>query len=136
MSNELEDRSASLGRPSAATATESTSRRSALSILSRKQNQKLMELRPKGPLVLVAPASPIEFKRRQHAQAQKQQRDRMKSALDRMAQMLATGAGGVHAETASCGTKAELVEAAVEYIGRLQGQIEELKASHATERNG
>jgi hypothetical protein len=58
-----------------------------------------------GPLVLVAPASSIEFKRKQHAQAQKLQRDRMKSALDRMARMLATGTGGVHAGTASCGTK-------------------------------
>ncbi|KAL5045561.1 hypothetical protein BDW71DRAFT_208101 [Aspergillus fruticulosus] len=129
MSNELEYRSASLGRSCTTTATESTSKRSSLSISSRKKNQKLMELRPKGPLVLVAPVSPIEFKRKQHAQAQKQQRDRMKSALDRMAQMLATGTAGVHAGTA------ELVEAAVEYIERLQGQIEELRASHATERS-
>ncbi|KAL4767008.1 hypothetical protein BDW60DRAFT_220888 [Aspergillus nidulans var. acristatus] len=134
MSNELEYRSASLGRPSTTTAEESTSKRSPFSIPSKKQNQKLIELRPKGPLVLVAPASPMDFKRKQHAQAQKQQRDRMKSALERMAQMLATGTGGVHAGTANCGTKVELVEAAVDYIERLQGQIEELRASHATER--
>ncbi|KAL3433235.1 hypothetical protein BDV09DRAFT_196965 [Aspergillus tetrazonus] len=134
MPNELEYRSASLGRSSTTTATESTSKRSSFSLPSKKQSQKLTELRPKGPLVLVAPASPIDFKRKQHAQAQKQQRDRMKSALDRMARMLATGTGGVHAGTASCGTKAELVEAAVDYIERLQGQIEELRASHATER--
>ncbi|CBF83967.1 predicted protein [Aspergillus nidulans FGSC A4] len=134
MSNELDYRSASLGRSSTTTAIESTSKRSSFSIPSKKQNQKLTELRPKGPLVLVAPASSIEFKRKQHAQAQKLQRDRMKSALDRMARMLATGTGGVHAGTASCGTKAELVEAAVEYIERLHGQLEELRASHATER--
>ncbi|KAL4747027.1 hypothetical protein BDW72DRAFT_206844 [Aspergillus terricola var. indicus] len=134
MSNELEYRSALLSRSSTTAATESTNKRSSFSISRRKQNQKLTELRPKGPLVLVAPASPIDFKRKQHAQAQKQQRDRMKSALDRMAQMLATGTGGVNAGTIGCGTKVELVEAAADYIERLQGQIEELRASQATER--
>jgi hypothetical protein len=48
MSNELEYRAASLGRPSTTTAEESTSKRSPFSIPSKKQNQKLIELRPKG----------------------------------------------------------------------------------------
>ncbi|KAL4816211.1 hypothetical protein BDW67DRAFT_162568 [Aspergillus spinulosporus] len=48
MSNELEYRSASLGRSSTTTATQSTSKRPSFSIPSKKQNQKLIELRPKG----------------------------------------------------------------------------------------
>ncbi|OJJ00761.1 hypothetical protein ASPVEDRAFT_40292 [Aspergillus versicolor CBS 583.65] len=92
---------------------------------------RLIELRPKGTVVVVASASPTEFKRKQHAQAQKQQRDRLKAALDRMAHVLE---GRVHAGTS--GTKAELVEAAVEYIQSLQGEIAQLRvalgARHAT----
>ncbi|KAL6237940.1 hypothetical protein BDW75DRAFT_202682, partial [Aspergillus navahoensis] len=52
MPNELEYRSALLSRSSTTTATESTSKRSSLSISGRKQNQKLMELRPKGESAL------------------------------------------------------------------------------------
>jgi hypothetical protein len=54
-----------------------------------------------GSVVIVAPASPTEFKRKQHAQAQKYQRDRMKAALDRMAQIMEVG--GMNAGTG--GTK-------------------------------
>ncbi|KAL5336545.1 hypothetical protein BJX70DRAFT_400491 [Aspergillus crustosus] len=80
-------------------------------------------------LVIVKPANPLEIRRQQHAQAQKQQRDRMKAALDRIAQIMEVG--GVNEGTS--GTKAELLETAVDYIQTLQGQIEELRgSSHAT----
>ncbi|KAI9372833.1 hypothetical protein BJX61DRAFT_542343 [Aspergillus egyptiacus] len=84
---------------------------------------RFLELRPKGPLVIVSPASPTEFKRKQHAQAQKHLRDRMNVLLDRIGQILE--AGGVKQGTG--GTKVELLEAAVDYIQSLQGQVEELR---------
>ncbi|KAL4922053.1 hypothetical protein BDW62DRAFT_197291 [Aspergillus aurantiobrunneus] len=114
MSTELNARSAPLGR----------SPPSKCGSISR---PKLTELRPKGALV-IPPATPTDLKRKQHAQAQKQQRDRLKCALDRIAHMLE--GGGVQAGTGA--TKAELVEAAVEYIQKLQGQVEELRG-HATD---
>ncbi|KAL4805407.1 hypothetical protein BDV18DRAFT_161061 [Aspergillus unguis] len=91
---------------------------------------KLIELRPKG--TLVRPASPTDSKRKAHAQAQKQNRDRMKAALDRIAQMLEAG-GGVHAFGG--GTKAELVEAAIEYIEHLQGQLAHLRPGEGQARD-
>ncbi|KAL4873950.1 hypothetical protein BDV12DRAFT_191817 [Aspergillus spectabilis] len=109
----------------------SPTRRGSAGLVSRKQ--KLIELRPKemstGSLVIVKPANPLDFRRQQHAQAQKQQRDRMKAALDRIAQIMEVG--GVNEGTS--GTKAELLETAVGYIQSLQGQIDELRGSrHAT----
>ncbi|KAL4884914.1 hypothetical protein BJY04DRAFT_214798 [Aspergillus karnatakaensis] len=94
----------------------------------RSIDRKLTELRPKGTLTVVARLSHGDIKRKQHAQAQKTQRDRMKSALQAMEDLLegAEGAGGVQAGKGS-GTKAELVEAAVEYIRTLQGQLDELR---------
>ncbi|KAL4863173.1 hypothetical protein BDV12DRAFT_202324 [Aspergillus spectabilis] len=86
--------------------------------------RKLTERRPKNSQAIMGRVSPGDTKRKQHAQAQKTQRDRMKVALRRMAQMM--DHGGVHAGKGS-GTKAELVEAAVEYIRTLQGQIEALR---------
>ncbi len=41
-----------------------------------------------GTVVIVASDSPTEFKRKQHAQAQKQQRDRLNAALDRIARAM------------------------------------------------
>ncbi|KAL3454176.1 hypothetical protein BJX65DRAFT_262886 [Aspergillus insuetus] len=55
-----------------------------------------------GSVVLVAPGDPTEFKRKQHAQAQKNQRDRMKAALDRIAQIME--GGGVNAGTSTTTT--------------------------------
>lgn len=43
-------------------------------------------------MVIVTQGNPIELRRKHHAQAQKQQRDRMKAALDRIAQIM-EGAG-------------------------------------------
>ncbi|KAL4954472.1 hypothetical protein BDW69DRAFT_183518 [Aspergillus filifer] len=93
MSSELNAELASLGREYPQTTSQSQEQshsRKRGSLSSTKG--KLVELRPKGPVVLVAPGSPMEFKRKQHAQAQKQQRDRLKAALDRIAAML-PGAG-------------------------------------------
>ncbi|KAL4782600.1 hypothetical protein BJX76DRAFT_358756 [Aspergillus varians] len=128
MSSELNERSTLLARPP-------TRKRSSVSSTSGK----LIELRPKGSalftldegsLVVVTAGSPTEFKRKQHAQAQKQQRDRLKAALDRIAQIMEDG--GPNAGTGGGATKAELVEAAVDYIQSLQGQLEELRGRHAT----
>lgn len=52
-----------------------------------------------GTVLVVASDSPTEFKRKQHAQAQKQQRDRLKTALDQIAGIMEgrgvqTGTGG------------------------------------------
>ncbi|KAL4930280.1 uncharacterized protein BDV17DRAFT_289888 [Aspergillus undulatus] len=131
MSTELDGRLAPLGR-----STTSHSHSHSYSTSSKRRSissarGKLVELRPK---VLVAPESPMDSKRKQHAQAQKQNRDRMKAALDRIAAMLeGAGPGNGNGSVGTGGTKAELVEAAVDYIQRLQGQIEQLRgAGHAT----
>ncbi|KAL3461741.1 hypothetical protein BJX64DRAFT_289150 [Aspergillus heterothallicus] len=109
----LSDRSAPLGRaPSGKRGSVSSTK------------GKLIDIRPKGSVVLVATVDPTEFKRKQHAQAQKNQRDRMKAALDRIAQIME--GGGVDAGTTG-GTKVELLEAAIGYIQTLQGQIEEMR---------
>ncbi|BCS23036.1 uncharacterized protein APUU_31261A [Aspergillus puulaauensis] len=103
-----------------------TAMRKRSSILSTRE--RLIELRPKGTVVVVASDSPTEFKRKQHAQAQKQQRDRLKTALDRIARIME--GRGVQAGTG--GSKAELVEAAVKYIQSLQGEIEQLRVALGT----
>ncbi|KAL2842195.1 hypothetical protein BJY01DRAFT_249238 [Aspergillus pseudoustus] len=104
--------------------------------------RKLIEIRPKGgPRQTLskrrsqhmgcslanqtAPTTTLEVRRQQHADAQKYQRDRMKAALDRMARLMEMG--GVAGEGTG-GTKAQLLEAAVEYMQHLQGQVEELRA--------
>ncbi|BCS24198.1 uncharacterized protein APUU_40642S [Aspergillus puulaauensis] len=77
--------------------------------------RKLIEIRPKE--LLVSPAR-IDPKRKRHAQTQKNQRDRMKAALELMARTLE--ARGVD----TAGTRAEVVEAAVEYILSLQTEMD------------
>ncbi|KAL4942390.1 hypothetical protein BDV06DRAFT_222244 [Aspergillus oleicola] len=130
MSSELDAQLALLGRSHTTTQLQSHLRERG-SLSSTKE--KLVELRPKGSVVLVAPGSPMQFKRKQHAQAQKQQRDRMRAALDRIAATLEGAGDRVNVNAGTGGTKAELVEAAVEYIQSLQGQIEQLRgAGHAT----
>ncbi|KAJ0414738.1 hypothetical protein BJY00DRAFT_19276 [Aspergillus carlsbadensis] len=118
MSTSLTDRTAPLGR--------APSGKKRNSVSSAKG--KLIDIRPKGSVILVATGDPTEFKRKQHAQAQKNQRDRMKAALDRIAQIME--GGGVNAGTTAAttgATKVELLEAAIGYIQRLQGQIEEMR---------
>ncbi|CAI7576795.1 unnamed protein product [Penicillium viridicatum] len=85
-----------------------------------------------------------ETRRRQHADAQKCQRDRMKAALSQIERIMRMGGMG---NEGTSGTKtnvltrnllgqAELLETAVEYIQHLQKQVEELReldhGGHAT----
>ncbi|KAF4770613.1 hypothetical protein HAV15_013166 [Penicillium sp. str.  len=74
-----------------------------------------------------------ENRRRQHADAQKCQRDRMKAALGQIERTMRIGGTG---NEGMGGTKAELLETAVEYIQHLQKQVEELRelghGGHAT----
>ncbi|KAL3456024.1 hypothetical protein BJX64DRAFT_297085 [Aspergillus heterothallicus] len=101
----------------------------------RIQKRRLIEIRPKGAILSVAREDSTESRRRQHADAQKSQRDRMKAALDQIARMMEVG--GVD-EKGLSGTKAMLLETAVEYIRYLQEQVEELREScnsgHATQK--
>ncbi|KAE8165064.1 hypothetical protein BDV40DRAFT_297915 [Aspergillus tamarii] len=97
------------------------------------RQQKLVEIRPKGSVDILTVPNSAKCRKRQHADAQKCQRDRMNVALDQMARILKIG--GVWDEGTS-GTKAKLLETAVEYIQHLQNQVEELREScnsgHAT----
>ncbi|KAL5363252.1 hypothetical protein BJX96DRAFT_114512 [Aspergillus floccosus] len=93
----------------------------------------LVEIRPKGSLATMAISNSVKCRKRQHADAQKCQRDRMKVALDQIARVMKTG--GVGDELTSV-TKAKLLETAVEYIQHLQDEVKELRESchsrHAT----
>ncbi|KAJ5801492.1 uncharacterized protein N7518_003560 [Penicillium psychrosexuale] len=97
-------------------------------LLNRKGQ--LVEIRPKGSLVIMTGPNATETRRRQHADAQKSQRDRMKVALGQIERIMRMGGAGTK------GTKAELLETAVEYIQYLQKQVEELRelgyGGHAT----
>ncbi|KAL4874417.1 hypothetical protein BJY04DRAFT_225040 [Aspergillus karnatakaensis] len=108
----------------------------------RSQERALVEIRPKGAVVIMAGPNRVESRRQQHAQTQKCQRDRIKAALDEMARIMKMG--GVKDEGTS-GTKAQLLETAVEYIQQLQEQVGELRgasptgsghAGHATQEVG
>ncbi|KNG91177.1 hypothetical protein ANOM_000558 [Aspergillus nomiae NRRL 13137] len=115
-------------------ASPTTSKHTSLSYPQSRQ-QKLVEIRPKGPgsANILAVSNSAKCRKRQHADAQKCQRDRMKVALDRMARIMRIGGVG---DEGTSGTKARLLETAVEYIQRLQDQVEELREScnsgHAT----
>ncbi|KAJ5589396.1 hypothetical protein N7537_012074 [Penicillium hordei] len=100
--------------------------------LNRKRQ--LAEIRPKGgSLLIMTNPNSTETRRRQHADAQKCQRDRMKAALGQIEQIMRMGGAG---NDGTSGTKAELLETAVEYIQHLQKQVEELRelghGGHAT----
>ncbi|CEN61750.1 hypothetical protein ASPCAL08398 [Aspergillus calidoustus] len=87
---------------------------------SPSDTKKLIEIRPKG-ILLHSHTSPLDHKRKRHAQTQKHQRDRMKAALEVLANTLeAQGVGAT-------GTRAEVVELAVEYILELQRELEGLR---------
>ncbi|KAE8344838.1 hypothetical protein BDV24DRAFT_160141 [Aspergillus arachidicola] len=92
----------------------------------RNRQQKLVEIRPKeaGSVDILAVPNSAKCRKRQHADAQKCQRDRMKVALDQMARIMKMGGVG---DEGTNGTKAKLLETAVEYIQYLQGQVEELR---------
>ncbi|KAJ5420188.1 hypothetical protein N7465_002707 [Penicillium sp. CMV-2018d] len=100
--------------------------------LNRKRQ--LVEIRPKGgSLLIMTNPNSTETRRRQQADAQKCQRDRMKAALGQIERIMRMGGMG---NEGTSGTKAELLETAVEYIQHLQKQVEELRelghGSHAT----
>ncbi|KAJ9486607.1 hypothetical protein VN97_g6720 [Penicillium thymicola] len=101
---------------------------------SLNRKRQLVEIRPKGGSLLIM-TNPIstETRRRQHADAQKCQRDRMKAALGQIERIMRIGGTG---NKEMSGTKAELLETAVEYIQHLQKQVEELRelghSDHAT----
>ncbi|KAJ5863261.1 hypothetical protein N7455_007329 [Penicillium solitum] len=100
--------------------------------LNRKRQ--LVEIRPKGgSLLIMTNPNSTENRRRQHADAQKCQRDRMKAALGQIERTMRIGGTG---NEGMGGTKAELLETAVEYIQHLQKQVEELRelghGGHAT----
>ncbi|KAL2848787.1 hypothetical protein BJX68DRAFT_255806 [Aspergillus pseudodeflectus] len=99
----------------------------------RIHKRKFVEIRPKGAVVSVARENSTESRRRQHADAQKCQRDRMKAALDQIARIMEMG--GVD-EKGLSGTKAMLLETAVEYIRYLQEQVEELRESSSSSSSG
>ncbi|KAL3488956.1 hypothetical protein BJX62DRAFT_239540 [Aspergillus germanicus] len=87
---------------------------------SSSYTKKLIEIRPKE-IIIHTHTSPLDHKRKRHAQTQKHQRDRMKAALEVLANTLeARGVGAT-------GTKAEVVELAVEYILGLQREVEGLR---------
>ncbi|KAL4869249.1 hypothetical protein BDV12DRAFT_196495 [Aspergillus spectabilis] len=87
-------------------------------------SRKLIEIRPKE--LLVTRSDIPDLKRKRHAQTQKNQRDRMKTALELMANTLV--ANGVEAT----GTRAELVETAVEYIMNLQQELDALRSGKSS----
>ncbi|KAJ5186520.1 hypothetical protein N7449_011284 [Penicillium cf. viridicatum] len=101
--------------------------------LNRKRQ--LVEIRPKagGSLLIMTNPNSTDTRRRQHADAQKCQRDRMKAALGQIERIMRMGGEG---NDGTSGTKAELLETAVEYIQHLQKQVEELRelghGGHAT----
>ncbi|OQE08628.1 hypothetical protein PENVUL_c009G02365 [Penicillium vulpinum] len=81
---------------------------------------------------MIGPNS-IETRRKQHADAQKCQRDRMKAALDQIERIMKMGGAG---NVRTGGTKADLLETVVEYIQHPQKQVKELRelghGGHAT----
>ncbi|KAL4878818.1 hypothetical protein BJY04DRAFT_220881 [Aspergillus karnatakaensis] len=81
--------------------------------------KRLLEIRPKE--LLVARSDMPDLKRKRHAQTQKNQRDRMKAALELLANTLV--ASGVE----TTGTKAEVAEAAVQHIRYLQRELNALR---------
>ncbi|KAJ1716237.1 hypothetical protein NYO67_1521 [Aspergillus flavus] len=60
----------------------------------RNRQQKLVEIRPKGSVDILAVPNSAKCRKRQHADAQKCQRDRMKVALHQMAQIMKMGGVG------------------------------------------
>ncbi|KAL3465452.1 hypothetical protein BJX64DRAFT_252440 [Aspergillus heterothallicus] len=89
-------------------------------------SRKHIEIRPKEILLLSHPA-PLDQKRKRHAQTQKHQRDRMKAALEVLASTLESRGVG------TTGTRAEVVEMAVEYILGLQRELEGLRGRERSE---
>ncbi|KAL3474750.1 hypothetical protein BJX99DRAFT_174466 [Aspergillus californicus] len=88
---------------------------------SQLYSKKPIYIRPKEIILFSEGPNIPDLKRKRHAQTQKHQRDRMKAALDLMANTLeARGVG-------TTGSRAEVVEAAVEHILSLQAELDGLR---------
>ncbi|KAF4218285.1 hypothetical protein CNMCM8980_005465 [Aspergillus fumigatiaffinis] len=91
-----------------------------------------IELRPKGEGVLITfpegTSGQVDSRRKRHAISQKNQRDRLKAALEQMARVLHAGGVGSGPRGLS-GTKVELIETAVEYIQSLEKEVKTLRSS-------
>ncbi|KAF7117626.1 hypothetical protein CNMCM5793_006718 [Aspergillus hiratsukae] len=111
---------------------------------------RFIELRPKGEGVLITfpegAAAQVDSRRKRHAISQKNQRDRLKAALELMARVLhaggvASGSGSGSGPRGPSGTKVrataldswhlrvELIESAVEYIQSLEKEVKMLRSS-------
>ncbi|KAL2809362.1 hypothetical protein BJX63DRAFT_405937 [Aspergillus granulosus] len=88
--------------------------------------RKHIEIRPKE-ILLLSHSAPLDHKRKRHAQTQKHQRDRMKAALEVLANTLESRGVG------ATGTRVEIVEMAVEYILNLQKELEGLRGRDRSE---
>ncbi|KAH2125225.1 hypothetical protein KXW75_005654 [Aspergillus fumigatus] len=93
---------------------------------------RFIELRPKGEGVLITfpegASGQVDSRRKRHAISQKNQRDRLKAALEQMARVLHAGGVGSGPRRSS-GTRVELIETAVEYIRRLEKEVKTLRSS-------
>ncbi|KAH1492735.1 hypothetical protein KXV95_001405 [Aspergillus fumigatus] len=93
---------------------------------------RFIELRPKGEGVLITfpegASGQVDSRRKRHAISQKNQRDRLKAALEQMARVLHAGGVGSGPRRSS-GTRVELIETAVEYIQRLEKEVKTLRSS-------
>ncbi|GIK05203.1 hypothetical protein Aspvir_009307 [Aspergillus viridinutans] len=92
---------------------------------------RFIELRPKGEGVLITfpegASGQVDSRRKRHAISQKNQRDRLKAALEQMARVLHAGGVGSGPRGLS-GTKVELIETAVEYIQSLEKEVKTLRS--------
>ncbi|GFF52836.1 hypothetical protein IFM51744_07947 [Aspergillus udagawae] len=93
---------------------------------------RFIKLRPKGEGVLITfpegASGQVDSRRKRHAISQKNQRDRLKAALEQMAGVLHAGGVG-SGPRGSSGTKVELIETAVEYIQSLEKEVKALRSS-------
>ncbi|RLL98486.1 hypothetical protein CFD26_102970 [Aspergillus turcosus] len=119
---------------------------SSFSTTAARPPPRFIELRPKGEGVLITfpegGAPQVDSRRKRHAISQKNQRDRLKAALEQMARVLHAGGLGSGSSAGSglrgpSGTKVrglnsyrvELIETAVEYIQSLEKEVKMLRSS-------
>ncbi|RHZ48252.1 hypothetical protein CDV55_100710 [Aspergillus turcosus] len=111
---------------------------SSFSTTAARPPPRFIELRPKGEGVLITfpegGTAQVDSRRKRHAISQKNQRDRLKAALEQMARVLHAGGLGSGSSAGSglrgpSGTKVELIETAVEYIQSLEKEVKMLRSS-------
>ncbi|RHZ47224.1 uncharacterized protein CDV56_102768 [Aspergillus thermomutatus] len=138
-------------QPFDTTTTMSPSPPSSYSTSAARPPPRYIELRPKGEGVLITfpegASGQVDSRRKRHALSQKNQRDRLKAALEQMARVLHAGGVGsvffmglLSAETRAAGSgmvadgvestlQVELIETAVEYIQSLEKEVKTLRSS-------